>query len=151
VLCGFIYYTEGKGGEMSGQFVLHSDVAVLDRQSGLIWQRGGSEERMVWKEGFDYIEKLNRNCYGGYNDWRYPNQEELAVLIASEEYRKTGLFIHSLFGDQRCCWTCTEVDHHRACYVDFYYGDVYLVEKSYANHFVRAVRSMETMDMGVKD
>jgi hypothetical protein len=31
--------------------------------------------------------------------------------------------------------------HHRACYADFYYGDVYIVEENYANHFVRAVRS----------
>lgn len=128
---------------MSKRFTLRSDLVVLDRETGLAWQRNGSEDRMVWKDGFGYIEQLNQCRYAGHDDWRYPTREELATLILPEENRENGLFVSSLFGDQRCCWTSTEIDHHRhrACYGDFYYGDIYIVEENYANYFIRAVRN----------
>lgn len=95
---------------------------------------------MVWKEGFDYIGQLNKGRYAGFADWRYPNQEEMETLLQADEDRLTGLYIDSLFGDQRNCWTSTEGHHHQAVYVDFYYGDSYYIEENYANHFIRAVR-----------
>lgn len=123
------------------RFVQHGDLTVLDRKTGLMWQRGASADPMVWKDGLSYIDRLNEMEYGGFNDWRFPSKEELAGLIASEEDRRTGLFIHPLFGHQRNCWTSTTGEHHRVCYVDFYYGETYLIEGNYANHCVRAVRT----------
>jgi serine/threonine-protein kinase len=127
---------------MNKRFMLRSELIVLDRETDLAWQRSASFDRMVWKEGFDYVKILNQNQYGGCQDWRYPTQEELATLIVPEENRETGLFISPLFEDQRCCWSSTEGEHHLACYVDFYYGGVYLTEGNYANHFIRAVRNI---------
>ncbi len=116
-------------------------MVVTDEKTGLMWQKDASEDRMVWKDGFSYIEKLNTENFAGYNDWRYPTKEELATLILSEEDRRSGLYIDSSFGKQRNCWSSTQGDHHQACYADFYYGDIYLVEENYANLFVRAVRT----------
>lgn len=126
---------------MSDRFIVQGEGTVADQQTGLMWQRGASADGMVWKEGFTYIDQLNQGIYGGYGDWRYPTKEELASLISPEEDRRRGLYLSPLFGNQRCCWAVTEMDHHRACYVDFYYGDLYVIEGNYANHFVRAVRS----------
>lgn len=128
---------------MDERFVLQGEQTVLDRETRLMWQRGASEERMVWKDGFAYIEQLNRGHFAGYADWRYPSKEELASLIAMEEDRRTGLYLNPLFGKQRCCWSSTEASHHRACYADFYYGDIYIIEGNYANYPVRAVRTHE--------
>ena len=128
---------------MERRFVLQGDSVVLDRQTGLAWQRGASADRMVWKGGFEFIDRINGGKYAGFSDWRYPTKEELETLIIPEEDRNTGLYVDSLFGQQRNCWTSTEADHHRACYVDFYYGDVYLIEENYANHFIRAVRAAQ--------
>ena len=128
---------------MEGRFVLQGDSVVLDRQTSLAWQRGASADRMVWKGGFGFIDQLNAAKYAGFSDWRYPTKEELETLIVPEEDRNTGLYVAPLFGQQRNCWTSTEADHHRACYVDFYYGDVYLIEENYANHFIRAVRGQQ--------
>lgn len=128
---------------MSDRFIVQGEGTVADQQTRLMWQRGASVDRMVWKEGFAYVDQLNREFYGGYGDWRYPTKEELATLISREEDRRRGLFLSPLFGNQRCCWTGSEMDHHRACYVDFYYGDLYVIEGNYANHFVRAVRSQQ--------
>lgn len=121
---------------------IQSELVVLDRNSGLVWQRGASSERMVWKDGFAYIDELNSRGFSGYNDWRYPSREELASLILTEEDRKSGLFIDPSFERQRNCWSSTQSDKHQACYADFYYGDMYLVEQNYANFFVRAVRTL---------
>jgi hypothetical protein len=126
---------------MSDRFILKGDLVVLDQETSLEWQRSASEDRMVWKEGFDYIDQLNKSKFAGHDDWRYPSKDELASLILPEEDRQTGLYVKPIFGDQRNCWTSTEAGHHRALYVDFYYGDVYKVEEMYANYFIRAVRS----------
>ncbi len=124
----------------SERFVLEGDLVVRDSETGLLWQLNASGERMVWKEGFGYVEHLNATRFAGFDDWRYPTREEMATLISAEEDRLTGLYIDPLFGTQRNCWTSTEGPHHQACYVDFYYGDVYLVEGNYANYSVRVVR-----------
>jgi serine/threonine-protein kinase len=128
---------------MSERFVVQGESVIVDRDTGLMWQRVPSQDRMVWKEGFGYVETLNKESFGGYRDWRYPNKDEIATLILQVEDRGSGIYADPVFGPQRCFWTSSEVDHkhHRACYADFYYGDVYIVEENYANHFVRAVRN----------
>lgn len=125
---------------MNERFVLQGNLIVVDQETGLMWQRAASEDRMVWKDGFSYIDQLNESEYAGYGDWHYPSRDELQTLILPEEDRHSGLYIAPEFGNQRNCWTATSAEHHRACYADFYYGDMYLVEENYANHFVRAVR-----------
>ncbi len=126
---------------MSDRFVVEKEKVVCDRRTGLMWQREASERRVVWSEGFQYIESLNREKFAGYDDWRYPTKEELATLILPEENRLNGLFIDPAFANQRNCWASSRAGRHESCYADFYYGDLYLVEENYANYFVRAVRT----------
>jgi hypothetical protein len=135
--------SQSGGTIMSERFVVQGETVIVDRETGLMWQRVPSQDRMVWKEGFGYVETLNKEIFAGHRDWRYPTKDEIATLILPAEDRNTGIYADSVFGPQRCFWTATEVDHkhHRACYADFYYGDVYIVEENYANHFVRAVRT----------
>jgi len=128
---------------MDERFVLEGEGVVLDKETSLAWQRGASADRMVWKEGFSFIDQLNRSQYAGYSDWRYPSKEELASLILAEENRRTGLYISPLFETQRNCWAGTDAGHHKAYYADFYYGEIYTMEDNYANHFIRAVRTSE--------
>lgn len=119
-------------------------MVVVDKQTGLMWQQGASADRMVWKAGFNYIDKLNAEKFAGHEDWRYPTREELETLILPEEDRRSGLFIDPAFEHQRNCWSSTQAEDHQACYADFYYGDMYLVEENYANLFVRAVRNLDS-------
>lgn len=114
---------------------------VVDEKTGLMWQRSASEKRLVWKEGFAYIEQLNAGKFAGHADWRYPTKEELATLILPEEDRRSGLYIDPVFETQRNCWSSSQGEGHEVCYADFYYGDLYMVEGNYANYFVRAVRT----------
>jgi serine/threonine-protein kinase len=128
---------------MDERYELKGNQVVFDRQTGLVWHRDASGDRMVWKDGFAYIEGLNQSRFGGHDDWRYPSKDELVSLILPEEDRLSGLFVDPVFGKQRNCWTSTSAGHHRAIYVDFYYGDAYIIEENYANHFVRAVRAQQ--------
>ncbi len=127
---------------MEKRFMVEANMVVKDETTGLMWQKNASADRMVWKDGFSYIERLNAENFAGHSDWRYPTREELATLILSEEDRRSGLYIDASFGKQRNCWSSTQGDHHQACYADFYYGDIYVVEENYANLFVRAVRTV---------
>lgn len=128
---------------MEQRFILEKERVVLDIETGLMWQRGASPDRFVWKEGFSYVEKLNTESFAGFSDWRYPTKEELGTLILPEEDRRSGLYIDPAFEKQRNLWSSTQAGGHghQACYADFYYGDLYLVEENYANYNVRAVRS----------
>ena len=125
---------------MNDRFVLQGNLTILDQETGLLWQRAASADRMVWKDGFGYVDELNRSEFADHGDWRYPSKDEMKTLILPQENRSSGLYISSLFGSQRNCWTSSHGDH-RAVYADFYYGDIYWVEENYANYFIRAVRN----------
>jgi hypothetical protein len=70
--------------------------AVLDNNTGLVWevkspQKGDvnyTADRYTWEQaGTAYIDKLNKNKYGGFSDWRLPNKDELRSII---DYGRTG-------------------------------------------------------------
>ena len=62
-----------------GQFEKQGDV-VIERKSELMWQASGSEHWLPYPEAHDYIDRLNRMRFAGYNDWRLPTVAELMTL-----------------------------------------------------------------------
>ena len=132
---------------MSGRFVQKGDLVVLDRETGLAWQRGASPDKMEWDYGFDYVKQLNESKFAGYDDWRYPTAEELKSLILDEETIETRLYLDPLFQATDGCWSQDEHGHHHGhhfvIFADFYYGDLYVFQHNYVNYFVRAVRNYE--------
>lgn len=117
------------------------DAVVIDRASGLVWQRSGSSEAMSIQEAKAWIEQLNRTDYFGNNDWRLPTMEELLTLAECEFYEHY-LFISQLFDQgQRTIWSC---DHsgNSPWAIDFVYPAVTLeYDGKDDKAFVRAVRT----------
>lgn len=124
---------------MGERFIDNRNGTVTDTKTNFMWQQGSSE-RIVWKDGFEYVEKLNKNKFAGHSDWRYPSKEELVTLFREQEDIKTRLYLEPIFTNTKWCWTSNNRGHHMAVYVDFYYREVYRVQENYANYFVRAVR-----------
>ena len=124
---------------MATRFIDNGDGSVTDAETDLVWQKEAAPERVTWLEARQYVQQLNEAGFGGRNDWRLPNNEELLSLMLTRENSKR-LFLDPIFGSQRCFWSADTRGHHVACYIDFYYGGVYRFEENYVNHSVRAVR-----------
>lgn len=63
------------------RFVVHRDGTVIDRLTGLMWERIPSLKRVNWYDAFKRIDGLNKEKLGGYTDWRMPNMNELISLV----------------------------------------------------------------------
>ena len=63
------------------RFIVHSNGTVIDRLTGLMWERKPSLKRVNWYDAFKRIDGLNKQKLGGYTDWRMPNINELISLI----------------------------------------------------------------------
>ncbi|MBM9537744.1 Lcl C-terminal domain-containing protein [Desulfobulbus alkaliphilus] len=57
---------------------------VLDQWTGLTWTTDANPEEfpLLWQECFDAVEEMNREKYGGWDDWRMPGRRELHSLIS---------------------------------------------------------------------
>jgi adenylate cyclase len=91
-------------GSFNNDFVDNGDGTVTDRATGLLWQKSGSSRSVTWRRAKLYIDKLNRNQFAGYSDWRLPTIDELASLL--EKSKKDGLHIDPVFDRKQIrCWS----------------------------------------------
>ncbi len=119
---------------------------VIDRSTGLMWEQGGSVNRLAFEGAQFHLEGLNNR---DYTDWRLPTIPELISLLEKEE-QEQGLYISTCFDKtQSLCWSADQIlkeDHPSSnegwWNVDFQGGLVRwdLLQNRY---YVRAVRSWE--------
>ena len=84
------------------RFIDHGDNTTTDNLTGLMWAKNANLLGTVdadndtefpdypgvvtWQHALDYIKRLNRLNYLGYNDWRLPNVNELESLVHAGAY-----------------------------------------------------------------
>lgn len=107
----------------TGRFSDNGKQVISDKQTGLSWQKGDSfaeiKKGMNWYEAVDYINKKNKEKFGGYQDWRLPTLDEFKGIwdekrpLRSKDGEPVGL--PSLFsgGGSYYLWTANErnLDH----------------------------------------
>lgn len=69
----------------TGRFGEHGKEVVSDNKTGLSWQKGDSylemKKGLSWYEAVEYVNKKNREKFGGHNDWRLPTLDELKNIL----------------------------------------------------------------------
>jgi len=63
-------------------YILSRDI-VVDKVTGLTWQRGHSREQFTWPEAQAYCANLR---LGNYRHWRLPSEMELLTLVDYGRY-----------------------------------------------------------------
>lgn len=135
------YNKEGKGCiHIYQPQTLSGDKVVRDYATGLMWQQAGSN-RGDYKKAQEYINKLNRDNFAGFNDWRLPTLEE-AMSLMEREKRGAELYIDPVFDqDQWWIWCADKSSASFAWVVGFASGGCYGRDFEADDLFVRAVRS----------
>ncbi|MFP4460147.1 MAG: DUF1566 domain-containing protein [Candidatus Zixiibacteriota bacterium] len=54
------------------------DGTIIDSSTGLMWQKGHTDEAISWQDALEYAENLT---LAGYTDWRLPNAKELQSIL----------------------------------------------------------------------
>ncbi len=80
----------------STEWFVFSDLTATDKKTGLMWTKNANlaGEKITWNNAFKFIEKLNKQKYAGYSDWRLPTNGELQTLAA---YAHSNLTFYELF------------------------------------------------------
>jgi hypothetical protein len=125
----------------ANRFVLvMGDEAVLDRETGLVWQRDTGSTVRNWYAALSYCYSLS---LGGRKGWRPPTVEELSSLVDPSQTDPALPAGHSFTNVQASYyWSSTTfaVNPDSAWVVDFGYGYVSSNDK-YSGFYVRCVRA----------
>lgn len=111
---------------------------ITEQTTGLTWQFSGSEKLLTFIDSKGYIQKLNKDKYAGFVNWRLPTLEEAMSLMRSEEIAL--LFVDPIFDQkQSWIWTSDQATKSHVWMVNFGGGRCisYNVE---GKGYVRAVR-----------
>jgi uncharacterized caspase-like protein len=105
-------------GNFANDFITNPDGTVTDRITGLMWQKRGSANSLLWLQATRYVQKLNSERFAGYSDWRMPTIEELASLM--KRTKNQGLYLSSLFDNrQKKCWSADSLPRPATFYEDW--------------------------------
>ena len=112
-----------------------------DPDTNLIWQVKIEDKKYIWRDIQKYADKLNREKYGGYNDWRVPTLNELKTILIKKKYNS--LYIKEPLSKLKynVHWSSSE-DLSDAWAILFYYGGINRYSKTH-KYYVRCVRGIQ--------
>ncbi len=120
----------------------NDDSLVIDHTTDLMWYDGEPPEKMTFKQAEEWVENLNSQKYGGYDDWRFPTLEEAASLLRKDK-NKQGLYIDPIFsGNSTVIWTNDRFNSNGLGVILFHAGITEMSAEDKKNQ-VRPVRSYE--------
>ncbi len=128
-------------GDFENDYTDNQDGTVTDARTGLMWQKGGSQDPVTWSAASEYVERLNQEAFAGYSDWRLPTVPELASLM-ERCWENDDVFVAAVFeSGQKYCWSADTRGVERAWKANFHLG-FFLDFPVTEENSVRAVRSL---------
>ncbi len=82
---------------------------VTDFATKLTWQNSPRYPRMTWEETHAYIDRLNRENYAGFGNWRLPTLEELDGLLRYGSPEEDDFLRHVTQGSAIPFWSVDKV------------------------------------------
>jgi serine/threonine protein kinase len=113
---------------------------IIDRTTGLMWYDEKPLKKLDFKETSKWIESLNTNKYGGYNNWRLPVLEEVGALLRRDKNNGIRLMAHAV--NPQKIWTKDRFSANSIWVIDLISGQAIMRNKNNKIQ-VRPVRSME--------
>jgi serine/threonine-protein kinase len=95
-----------------------TETIVLDRATGLVWQRGGSPDPVHWQGAHDYVLRVNEERVGGFFHWRLPTVNELLSLIKPVTHGADDCMQPPFDRNKKWLWSCDRRSFVAAWYVD---------------------------------
>ena len=135
------------------RFIDNGNGTITDEKLKVMWRKVDSfqdtKKWLNWFKGQDYVEITNMERLAGYEDWRYPTEEE-AWSLFDLSYKNTDkygdeIYLHSIFepGSAGTTWTTEERDSS-ALVIQYEDGmKVWPSKYAHLNMAYRMVRSIE--------
>ena len=131
------------------QFTDNGDGTIQDNKTGLAWCKKDSfqieQDWIDFQEALAFVDKLNKEDYLGFHDWRMAEKEEIESLF-SEKLDLVGrsnqvLNISSLFEPKggNGSW-CLPFDQQGAFYFSYQSGVSQIYDQDFTQGYVRPVR-----------
>jgi hypothetical protein len=115
-------------------------VVIVDRGTGLEWQKQGSGTAMSYEDAEAFVSGLNERRYGGFTDWRLPTLDEAMSLMQPEPEQRFHLDPIFERASAPFVWTADSTPQDRR-WVVYYYDGIASPESGQFNAHVRAVRT----------
>lgn len=113
---------------------------ITDLVTGVMWQRTGCDITAI-RHIHAWVEKLNREKFAGYSDWRLPTMEEALSLLEPGQNEK-GLRIHPCFClAQPFIFLADERKPGGYWFIDFRQGTVFWASGTIPGGFGRVCRT----------
>ncbi len=114
---------------------------VVDRKTGLMWQRGGLDI-MSLRSMQNSVEEVNKNGFAGFNDWRLPTMEE-AMSLMEPALNNKGVYLHSCFSkEQPFIFVAAQRQPGGYWFVDYKQGRAFWSSGTIPGGFGRLVRKI---------
>ena len=134
---GLTSVTASAAEEKLGAFLKYANDTALDTRTNLMWMTQdfrNLEGRVPasWDEAMAWAEKMNRQRYGGYSDWRVPTDAEYKTLYnprgSKRSYARKPVGYPEAFEDGGGEWYWTREDFYPGT------GNMYALPRSEARN-----------------
>ena len=138
----------------NSRFIDNGNGTITDSETSLIWKKTDSfQDTKKWKNwftGHEYMQIVNLEKFGGFEDWRFPYEEEAYSLFdldkTNQDKYGDDIYLDPVFepGSAGVTWT-EDTKDSSALIIQFEDGmKVWPSQYANLNMAVRLVRSLQT-------